>query len=81
MNMMNLDYGIYCVLCSVIGSFIGTIIIQKIIEKTERASILVILLVIVLLLSTILIPINTVLQMRILLKEGYSLWEFTSVCK
>ena len=78
---MNYEYGIFCVISSVIGSFVGTILIQKLIEKTERASMIVFLLFIVMLFSTFLIPINTIMQMRTLVKDGYSIWEFSSLCK
>lgn len=79
--MMNYEYGVYCVISSIIGSFIGTILIQKLIEKTQRSSVIVFLLFIVMLFSTVLIPINTILQMRKMVKEGYSIWEFSSLCK
>ncbi len=78
---MNYEYGIFCVISSVIGSFVGTILIQKLIEKTERASMIVFLLFIVMLFSTVLIPINTFMQMRTLVKDGYSIWEFSRLCK
>jgi len=81
LNMMNYEYGIFCVISSVIGSFVGTILIQKLIEKTKRASMIVFLLFIVMLFSTFLIPINTIMQMRTLVKDGYSIWEFSSLCK
>jgi phosphotransferase system glucose/maltose/N-acetylglucosamine-specific IIC component len=78
--MMNFDFGIACTMASTIGSFIGTILIQKLILKTKRNSYLVIVLGAVLGVSTILIPIHTLMQLIEKIQEGKSIWSFNQPC-
>ena len=77
---MNFDFGIACTMASTIGSFIGTILIQKLILKTKRNSYLVIVLGAVLGVSTILIPIHTLMQLIEKIQEGKSIWSFNQPC-
>ena len=79
-GMMNYDYGLASTICSSAGSFIGTLIIQRIIEKTKRVSLLVIVLGAVLGISTLLIPSYTLYTTIQQLNEGKSIWKFNSPC-
>lgn len=56
LGMMRMDYGVVFVIVSSVGSFLGTIIIQKILAKTGRYSYLIFTLTFTLLISAILIP-------------------------
>jgi uncharacterized membrane protein YfcA len=78
--MMNYDYGLASTICSSAGSFIGTLIIQRIIEKTKRVSLLVIVLGAVIGISTLLIPTYTLYTTIQQLNEGKSIWKFNSPC-
>jgi uncharacterized membrane protein YfcA len=80
LGMMNVDFGIACTLASTIGSYIGTVLIQKLIEKTKRSSYLIFSLGIVLGLSTLLIPGHTLSNILKQVKEGKSIWKFNSPC-
>jgi len=78
---MNLEYGIACTICSTIGSFVGTIMIQKIIEKYRRFSFLVFVLGGVLLVSTIMIPIHSIMSITKEIKQGLdNVWSFNYPC-
>lgn len=78
--MMNLDYGIACTIASTIGSYIGTILIQKLIHKTKRNSYIIFALGVVLGLSTLLIPAHTLWNIVLQIQEGKSIWNFNSPC-
>jgi uncharacterized membrane protein YfcA len=80
LGMMNFKYGLVCTICSTLGSFIGTILIQKLIEQTRRSSILIFSLAIVLGVSTIFIPTHTIMIMNNKIKEGVNIWIFGSPC-
>lgn len=56
MGMMKLDYAFACTLASTVGSFLGTLLIQRLVQKTGRYSYLIFTLVIVLGISTVMIP-------------------------
>jgi uncharacterized membrane protein YfcA len=78
--MMNFDFGLACTISSSVGSFFGTLIIQRIIEKTKRISYLVIVLGGVLGVSTLLIPSYTLFTIIQSLNEGKNIWNFNSPC-
>lgn len=77
---MNYEYGLVCTLCSSLGSFLGTILIQAILKKTKRNSYLIYVLGIVLGLSTIFIPAQTFLDMMKDLENNQSIWAFGAPC-
>jgi hypothetical protein len=78
--MMNFDFGIACTIASTVGSFIGTLLIQKLLEKTGRNSYIIFALGGVLGISTILIPIHTLMQLIDQVSEGKSIWSFNKPC-
>jgi uncharacterized membrane protein YfcA len=80
MGMMNFNYGSVCIVLSTIGSYIGTLLIQKYLERTKRNSILVFTLAAVLGISTIFIPGHTVIQMKNQMQNGIDIWDFKSPC-
>lgn len=77
---MNYEFGLASTICSSIGSFFGTLIIQRIIEKTKRFSYLVLILGGVLCISTLLIPAYTFYTTIQDLNEGKNIWIFNSPC-
>jgi len=79
-GMMNYDYGLASTICSSIGSFFGTLIIQRIVEKTKRVSLLVLVLGAVLGVSTLLIPSYTLYTTIEQLRDGKDIWVFNSPC-
>jgi hypothetical protein len=78
--MMNFDFGIACTIASTVGSFIGTLLIQKLLEKTGRNSYIIFALGGVLAISTVLIPIHTLMQIIDQISEGKSIWSFNKPC-
>lgn len=80
MGMMNVKYGFICTIGSTIGSLCGTIIIQKMVKKYGRPSILIFVLGLVLLISTILIPLDTTIKIKQKLSAGLDIWSINSAC-
>ena len=80
LGMMNVDYGIACTIASTVGSFFGTILIQRLIKKTKRNSYLIFTLASVLGISTIFIPAHTAIKIFQQVVEGKSIWTFNSPC-
>ena len=79
-GMMNYEYGVACVICSSLGSIMGNIIINRIIQKTKKMSILIYVLGIVIGLSTIVIPLQTIMDIYNDLQEGKDIMKFNSPC-
>lgn len=77
---MNFDYGIACTIASSLGSFIGTILIQKLIKISKRNSYLIYVLGIVLGASTLLIPSHTFIQILKDIKDGKNIWKLNTPC-
>ncbi len=80
MGMINLKYGLICMIFSTIGSCLGTYLIQKLVENTGRISILIISLATVLGVSTLLIPLHTLIQTMNSINKGIDIWELKSPC-
>jgi len=77
---MNLEFGIACTIFSSIGSFFGTLIIQKLIKKYQRFSILILILGSVLGISTLMIPIHTLINIIKDVQDGKNIWTFSNPC-
>jgi uncharacterized membrane protein YfcA len=78
--MMNVDYGSACTVSSTIGSFLGTIIIQRLIQRTKRNSYLIYALGIGLGLSMFLIPYQTYIDLSKDFENKKNIWVFNSPC-
>jgi len=77
---MNFDYGLACTISSSLGSLIGTLLIQMILEKTKRNSYLIYVLGIVLGLSTLLIPTQTLIDLIKDIENKRDIWSFNNPC-
>lgn len=80
MGKLDFKYSIYCLAATIIGSFLGSLIMNFVIRKTGRASYVIISLAIVCGLSTIAIPINTLYDLNKRHIRGFSLFEMGSIC-
>jgi len=77
---MNFNYGIVCTILSTVGSYYGTHLIQKYLERTKKNSVLVLTLAAVLAISTILVPGHTFLEMLDKYNKGFNIFEIKSPC-
>ena len=81
LGMINIENCFIYGVCSIIGSIIGTIFIQNLIKKTGRTSILVFTLATVLGLSSIFIPIDTIIRIHHMINAGLNLFVISPLCK
>jgi uncharacterized membrane protein YfcA len=80
LGMMNFKYGLICTIASTLGSYIGTVFIHKLLDRTGRNSILIFSLAMVLGISTVFIPSYTFLQISQKLRDNIDIWVFRSPC-
>lgn len=80
LGTMNFHYGFVCTVCSTLGSYLGTVAIQRLIEKTGRASILIFSMALVEAISSICIPLHAFFEIRRGLSHGADIWNFNSPC-
>ena len=80
LGSMNFHYGFVCTICSTLGSYAGTIAIQRLLEKTGRASILIFSMALVEAVSSICIPTHAFFEMRRGISQGLDIWSFSSPC-
>jgi uncharacterized membrane protein YfcA len=77
---MNFHYGLICTVCSTLGSYVGTIAIQRLIEKTGRASMLIFSMAFVEGVSSIAIPLHAFFEIKRGYSQGLDIWNFNSPC-
>lgn len=76
-GMLNVNYGIILVFASSIGSYFGTIVIQRLVHDSRRPSFIIFALGLVLGLSTLLIPSYTFYK---ILNKAEGIWSFGNIC-
>jgi uncharacterized membrane protein YfcA len=77
---MNFNYGIFCTIFSTLGSYIGTVAIQRLVKKTGRASVLIFTMAFVELMSSICIPLHTFNEIQRNSSHNIDIWKFSSPC-
>jgi uncharacterized membrane protein YfcA len=80
LGTMNFHYGLVCTILSTIGSYIGTVAIQRLLEKTGRASMLIFSMALVEAVSSICIPLHAYYEMNREMRFGKNIWNFSSPC-
>jgi uncharacterized membrane protein YfcA len=77
---MNVPYALVCALFSVIGSFLGTLVIHYVMMKTNRKSIRILPLAFVLALCTILLPLYSFFEFYLGNQPRDEIFKFNSLC-
>lgn len=77
---MNYKYGLYCTVCSTLGSYLGTMAIQRLLEKTGRPSVLIFTMAIVEAISSVCIPLHTLSEIQKNVQQNIDIWKFSSPC-
>jgi len=80
-GMMNYNYGLACVVMTSVGSLMGTLIIQRLVKKSGRSSLIIFILAGVLLIATIVIPLHTVFKIIEMGNKGQNIWGFEPACR
>lgn len=78
---LNKEYALWLGFWSAIGIIAGIYIVEKLIKKYSRQSIIVFIMCLVLGISAILVPIFNGLEVWRHIEEGKDIWNFTSICE
>ena len=79
-KMLNLQYGIICIIFSALGSYCGTYLVNTYVKKTGKQSFIVLVLFCVVIVSAIVLPLSSLLNIIDDYKKGYNIFEFESLC-
>ena len=79
-KMLNLQYGIICIIFSSLGSYCGTYLVNTYVKKTGKQSFIVLVLFCVVIVSAIVLPLSSLLNIIDDYKKGYNIFEFESLC-
>ena len=79
-KMLNLQYGIICIIFSALGSYCGTYLVNAYVKKTGKQSFIVLVLFCVVIVSAIVLPLSSLLNIIDDYKKGYNIFEFESLC-
>ena len=77
---LDLNYALWLGFWSVIGIMTGMAVVDRLIKKYQRQSILVFILVFVLGISAILVPFFNGMEVWSDFEAGKDIWRFTSIC-
>ena len=79
-KMLNLQYGIICIIFSALGSYCGIYLVNTYVKKTGKQSFIVLVLFCVVIVSAIVLPLSSLLNIIDDYKKGYNIFEFESLC-
>ena len=79
-KMLNLQYGIFCIIFSAVGSYCGTYLVNNYVKKTGKQSVIVFILFCVVIISAVVLPLSSLLNIINDYKKGYDIFEFESLC-
>ena len=79
-KMLNVQYGIFCIIFSAVGSYCGTYLVNTYVKKTGKQSFIVFILFCVVIISAIVLPLSSLLNIINDYKKGYDIFEFESLC-
>jgi uncharacterized membrane protein YfcA len=75
------DYAIICGISTLIGTYLGISIVNKLVKRTGRQSLLVLILAVLITMSLIIIPINSGLKLKEKHDDGIDILAFGNICK
>ena len=79
-KMLNLQYGIICIIFSALGSYCGIYLVNTYVKKTGKQSFIVLVLFCVVIVSAVVLPLSSLLNIIDDYKKGYNIFEFESLC-
>ena len=79
-KMLNLEYGIICIIFSALGSYCGTYLVNTYVKKTGKQSFIVLVLFCVVIISAVVLPLSSLLNIIDDYRKGYNIFEFESLC-
>ena len=79
-KMLNIQYGIICIIFSALGSYCGTYLVNTYVKKTGKQSFIVLVLFCVVIISAAVLPLSSLLNIIDDYRKGYNIFEFESLC-
>ena len=79
-KMLNIEYGIVCIIFSAFGSYCGTFLVNTYVKKTGKQSFIVLVLFSVVIISAAVLPLSSLFNIIVDYKKGYNIFEFESLC-
>ena len=79
-KMLNLEYGVICIVFSALGSYCGTYLVNTYVKKTGKQSFIVLILFCVVITSAIVLPLSSLINIIEDYNKGYNIFEFESLC-
>ena len=78
--MLNIEYGIICIIFSALGSYCGTYLVNTYVKKTGKQSFIVLVLFCVVIISAIVLPLSSLINILEDYNKGHNIFEFESLC-
>lgn len=79
-KMLNIEYGIICIIFSALGSYCGTYLVNTYVKKTGKQSFIVLVLFCVVIISAIVLPLSSLINILEDYNKGHNIFEFESLC-
>ena len=79
-KMLNIEYGIICIIFSALGSYSGTYLVNTYVKKTGKQSFIVLILFCVVVTSAVVLPLSSLINIIDDYNKGYNIFEFESLC-
>lgn len=79
-KMLNIEYGIICIIFSALGSYCGTYLVNTYVKKTGKQSFIVLVLFCVVITSAIVLPLSSLINILEDYNKGHNIFEFESLC-
>ena len=79
-KMLNLEYGIFCIIFSALGSYCGTFLVNNYVKKTGKQSFIVLVLFCVVIISAVVLPLSSFINIINDYQKGYDIFKFESLC-
>jgi uncharacterized membrane protein YfcA len=79
-KMLNIEYGIICIIFSALGSYCGTYLVNTYVKKTGKQSFIVLVLFCVVVTSAIVLPLSSLINILEDYNKGHNIFEFESLC-
>lgn len=80
-NELLWDYSLVCGLSTILGTYLGISLINRLVKKTGRQSLLILVLCLLILVSIIVIPINSGIRLKQQADEGIDIFAFRDLCE
>ena len=79
-KMLNYEFGFFCIIFSILGSFCGTRLVNSYVKNTGKQSFIVLILFFVVITSAVVLPLSSLINIINDYRKGINVFEFESLC-